>query len=241
MHKSAFLIAAAALAAPALADLDYDVSPKVDNGAIVLNAFFDAEELEVENVAVFGYLFGEDPLAPPNELDDPGFHPLPGSGFTDGSQIGLDAQSVLQFWNGAGSPGFAPAGAGVELSYRFGGPATTNTATVTGTSVPSTDVLLGPVDSVGEFDDHLITELTLAAPSGVYLFSSVVNTTTSGVSPSGPAYFLFGYGVEEAVLEDAKLFVRDSFASGTTLPVVPEPAVLPSIAAAASVFARRRR
>lgn len=199
---------------------DYDVSPEVVGGTIAVNAYFDEDELEVKNVRVFGYAFGEDPLLPPNELQDPGLHPLPGSGFAGGSQIGVVALSPLQYWDGAGAPSFAPAAAGTGLTYGFGSAA----ATVTGSAVPANVVRLGPVDGTGEFDDHLDTDITLSAAAGVYYFGARLDTTTPGVADSAPLYFAFAYGVDEEALDEAKLFLRDTFAPGTVLPVVPEPA-----------------
>lgn len=219
---------------------DYDVSPKVSGGQIVVNAFFDAEEFEVENVAVFGYSFGEDILLPPNELADPGFHPLPGSGFAGSSLIGINGQSVLQYWNGTGSPAFAPASAGTSMTYAFGPTGTPNAANVTGTSAGAL-VNVGPVDASGEFDDHLDTEITLAAPAGIYLFSANLSTNSPGVSPSRDIYFLFNYGSDEDTLDAAVEFARDTFAPGTTIPVVPEPATMGLLAATALMRRRQRK
>ncbi|HRK32329.1 MAG TPA: hypothetical protein PLD59_14780 [Tepidisphaeraceae bacterium] len=230
-----FLAATAVVTSAALAE--YDVSPKIEGGVIKTNAFFDAEEVEVGNVAVFGYNFGEEVLLPPNELPDPGFHPLPGSGFAEGSQIGIQTLSVLQYWNGVGPISFAPAASGTTLSYAFGSSA----ASVDGTTIPANDVLVGPVDEFGEFDDHLDTEITLAAASGIYMVAARLNTTTPGITPSDSIFILFNYGLEEDVLEDAVVFARDTFAPGTVIPVVPEPAALGLLAAALPMALRRRR
>ncbi|MCS7032680.1 MAG: hypothetical protein NZ561_01650 [Phycisphaerae bacterium] len=238
-HVLSGLIVSAGFALSAAAD--YDVSPKIIAGQIRTNAFFDIEEFEVENVRVFPYSFGEDPTLPPNELADPGFHPLPptltpgGSGFAPGSQISVNAKSVLQVWNGAGSPAFTPAAAGTQLTYAFG----TSSATVSGSAIPANSVLLGPVDMNGEFDDHLDTEITVSAAAGIYLFAAAVGTTMPGIVPSADVYFLFNYGLNEEKLEEATLFVRDTFAPGTVIPVVPEPTGL--LVAAAGIWLGRRR
>lgn len=236
---AAAVLAAVTSPALALSGEDYDVSPEVVGGTIRVNAFFDEAELEVKNVRVFGYAFGEDPILPPNELADPGLHPLPGSGFAAGSQIGIAATSALQYWNGVGSPAFAPAAAGTSLGYGFG----SQSAAVTGASIPVNVVSLGPVDAQGEFDDHLDTDITLAAPGGVYYFSARLNTTTPGVAESDSLYFLFAYDVDEEALDVAKEFVRDTFAPGTVLPVVPEPgtAAVLAMAAGTALLRRRRR
>lgn len=246
MHKHRIAIPAALSAAvlaavPAAARADgedYDVSPEVVGGVIKLNAYFDEAELEVKNVRVFGYAFGEDPILPPNELQDPGLHPLPGSGFAAGSQIGVSALSALQYWDGTGAPAFAPAAAGTTLSYAFG----SQSASVTGSTVPTNVVNLGPVDAVGEFDDHLDTDITLAAAGGIYYFSAKLNTTTPNVADSDSLYFVFAYNADEDALDAAKEFIRDTFAPGTVLPVVPEPATAGALALFGGLaLARRRR
>lgn len=216
---------------------DYDVSPEVVGGAIAVNAYFDEDELEVNNVRVFGYAFGEDPLLPLNELQHPGLHPLPGSGFAPGSQIGVVALSTLQYWDGAGSPAFAAAGAGVNLTYGFG----SSSAALTGSSVPGNVINLGPVDASGEFDDHLDTDITLSAAPGIYYFSAKLNTTTPGVTESPSIYFAFAYNADEDALDAAKVFLRDTFAPGTVLPVVPEPSTASLLGAALAGLLRRSR
>lgn len=216
---------------------DYDVSPEVVGGAIAVNAYFDEVELEVKNVRVFGYAFGEDPLLPPNELQDPGLHPLPGSGLAAGSQIGVVALSALQYWDGAGSPAFSAAGAGTSLTYGFG----SSSAVLTGSSVPVEVINLGPVDASGEFDDHLDTGITLSAAPGIYYFSAKLNTTTPGVTESPSIYFAFAYNADEEALDAAKVFLRDTFAPGTVLPVVPEPGTAGLLVVAAATAATRRR
>lgn len=233
------VLAASAVVVPgALADGDaYDVSPEIVGGVIKVNAYFDDAEFEVKNVRVFGYEFGEDPILPPNELADPGLHPLPGSGFAQNSQIGVLALSTLQYWNGLGSPSFAPAAPGTSMSYAFG----SSSATVDGSTIPPGAVLLGPVDANGEFDDHLDTDITLTAPAGIYYFSAKLNTTMVGVADSDSIYFVFAYNADDEALDEAKVFIRDTFAPGTVLPVVPEPSVAALVVAAMLPLVRRRR
>lgn len=232
------LVASAAVVSPVLADGDaYDVSPEIVGGVIKVNAYFDDADFEVKNVRVFGYEFGEDPILPPNKLADPGIHPLPGSGFAENSQIGILALSTLQYWNGVGSPSFAPAGTGTSMSYAFG----SSSATVDGTTIPPSAVLVGPVDASGEFDDHLDTEITLAAPAGIYYFGVRLNTTMSGMADSDSLFFVFAYDADDEALDDAKVFIRDNFAPGSVLPVVPEPSAAALAGLAAVTLIRRRR
>lgn len=238
------LITAAALAAvvagPALAGgEEFDVSPEVVGGKIVTNAFQDALAIEVKNVRVFAFEFGEDPLDP-YFLEDPGFHPLAGSGFTPGSLVGFNLIAPLQFWDGAGTPAFSTTPAGETMSLAFG-----SSSVIAGGSVPSpAGFNFGLIDPNGEFDDHLNTSLlngTLATPTeGIYLLSMVVTSSDTSLIPSEPIYLLFANGELEEQLDGAREFVRDTFAPDTNLPVVPEPSALGLLAGAAILGLRRR-
>lgn len=247
MNGKLFSMMAAAVAlvsAGAMAD-EFDLSPKLNtSNQIVINAFADATEEKVENVRVFAFEFGEIPEQP-YFLPDPGFHPLPGSGFASGSLVGFDLIAPLQYWSGSGAPAFAPVTTGESIRLDFGA----NSVVSTGGSVPTpAGYGFGLIDSTGEFDDHLETYLignggTIASPGspaeGIYLLTLSVTSSTAGVTPSAPVYALFVNGEFESELLGAATFVRDTFAPGTTL-IVPEPTSLAAIAGI-GLIARRRR
>src|SRR5882757_6218425 len=95
-----FMFAVAMLAGastPVLAD--FDVSPGAASGHIVTNAFEDATSTFVSNVRVFHYGLGEDS---PFFTQDPGFHPVAGSGLPTGTAITVSIGSPLKYWNGSG-------------------------------------------------------------------------------------------------------------------------------------------
>jgi len=227
---------------------DFDLSPFVGPGnQIALNAYQDDLQLEVENVRVFAYEFGEE-IGQPFFLPDPGFHPLRGSGFTTDSLVGFQLTAPLSFWNGVGSVGPASFGALPNLesiSLGFG----PGLVVVSGATVPSpAGYNFGVIDAFGEFDDHLETYLlgaggTTLAPgaptAGIYLLSLRVTSSTPGVLASETAYLLFANGEFEEQLDEAKLFVRDTFAPGTNLAVVPEPAALSGVLLLAAFAASR--
>jgi hypothetical protein len=237
----AALATSSLLAGPALAE-EFDVSPAVSGNQIVTNAFQDALELQVENVRVFAYEFGEIP-GQPFFLPDPGFHPLPGSGFAEGTQIGFNALSGVTYWDGTGSPAFGALPGGETMRFAFG----SNSITV-GSSVPAPPgFLIGAVDADGEFDDHLESFLErgggLDPTGGIYLLSAEVTSDAAGVSSSPAIYWLFNNGLDEDLLNDARLYVRDTFAPGSNLPEVPEPsgAALAALLGSATLSCRRRR
>lgn len=248
MRKTLFTISAACaalmLSSAAIQADEFDLSPKVDsNNKIVLDAFEDATEEAFENVRVFAYEFGEIPEQP-YFLPDPGFHPLPGSGFAPGSLVGFQLAAPLQYWAGAGAPAFAPVASGESIRLGFGADAVVSS----GGAVPSpAGFQFGVIDASGEFDDHLETYLlgsggTIANPGspaeGIYLLTLQVTSSTAGITASDPVYLLFTNGELEGELLQAALFVRDTFAPGTTV-LVPEPASLTALASLALV--RRRR
>lgn len=222
---------------------EFDVSPAVSGNQIVTNAFQDALEIEVPNVRVFAYEFGEVP-GQPFFLPDPGFHPLQGSGFAQGSRIGFAALGGMTFWDGTGSPSFGALPGGETLTLGFG----SNSMTIGSIAPVPAGFFLGAVDENGEFDDHLDSLLTrgggLDPTVGIYLLSMEVITDAQAVSPSLPIYILYNNGLDEELLDDARLFARDTFAPGSNLPEIPEPQTA-AIAGfgwmLTSIFCRRRR
>ena len=229
-----FLVSCAVAGAlvPLTAKGDFDVSPAVESGKIVTNAYADADGTTIGNVRVFTFEFGEDPLDP-YFLEDPGFHPLPGGGFAGGVTLSAGAFSPLSFWTGS-TFGALPAGETMEV--------TRGSTTITlGNSGFAGSVAIETTDASGEFDEHLSSMLKGVTPTppsaGIYLFSATLSA--SGLTNSDPVYFIFGNGADEADFESAALYVRDTFAPGSTL--VPEPAAMALLPLIGIMMRRRIR
>lgn len=221
--------AALALSACVAQAGEQDVSPRVVNGVIVTDGFEDDTGALTPDVRVFAYEFGEDPLDPPYLLPDPGFHPLPGSGFAEGSFLTPTFVGSLLFWNGLGPVAFGATPSGETMRLGFG----TQPVVTLGGLPPSPDSLrLGPIDANGEFDDHLVTELLPgSAPiaNGIYLVESFV--AADGLVPSRPIWFLFNSYADDAALDAAFDYVQTQ--------LVPEPATLSLLALGAMALRRR--
>ena len=108
---AAIVAALAALALPAAASAQHaDISPRVQAGRIVADAFDDATGETTPDPRVFGYDFQEDPLDP-YFAADPGFNARAGSGLPAGSQLGFGVPggarfglpANLSYWGGTGS------------------------------------------------------------------------------------------------------------------------------------------
>jgi len=214
---------------PAMAD--FDVSPAVASGKIVTNAFADATGETIGNVRVFGFEFGEDPLDP-FFLEDPGFHPLPGTGVPGNTPFSAKSFSPLSYWTGSA---FGALPADETLVVTRG--STTITLGNTGDPGP---VVIETTDSDGEFDEHLNSTLDGAGsadPSaGIYLYS--LTLSAPGLIDSDTVYLLFNNEASEEQFSAAQLYARDTFAPGSTL--VPEPSGLAMLALSACLLKRRR-
>jgi hypothetical protein len=218
---------------------DFDVAPRVANNQITTDAFHDALKLLVDNVRVFAFEFGEIP-GQPFFLPDPGFHPLPGSGFAEGSNVGFNVTSGLTYWDGSGSVNFGTVPGGETLRLALGA----NSVTVGNSPPVPGGFNIAAVDASGEFDEHLESFLErgggLDPTNGIYFLSMEVNTDMSGVSTSPPLFLLYNNGLDEELLQDARVFVRDTFAPGTNLPEIPEPAMLAPLVLPAAMLSRHR-
>ena len=235
--------AALALAAPAV-HADFDVSPSVSTGQIVTGAFEDATDTYVPNVRIFGpYAFGEDP-ADPFFLQDPGFHPQPGTGFTAGQSVSASVITGLQYWNGTGPVSFGEV-PGVE-NLRLSRGSSDLTVSTASDPVPAGSLTIEPsVGATGEFDDHLDSSLLGATngdpAAGLYLVALGLSASGPDLDRSAPFYVLYNNGLSDAAGDRAAVYARDTFAPGTNLPGVPEPASLGLIGLAGLTLLRRRR
>jgi hypothetical protein len=234
--SAAFVIGGLAVAPAAVAD--FDVSPGAAAGRVTTNAYEDATQTFVPDVRVFHYAF-DDP-GNPFFTQDPGFHPLAGSGLPTGTTLTASVNAPLTYWGGAGAVAFGALPQGETLRLQKGTPSLT-----VGASAPAGALTISTVDASGEFDEHL--ESTLIGSGGdptpgLYLTSIVLHGSTAGAGDSLPLYLIYNNGLDDAAETAAVLAVRDAFAPGSNLAGVPEPGGLAiGMLAGAGLLARRRR
>jgi hypothetical protein len=218
---------------------DFDVSPGAAGGHITTNAFEDATETFVNNVRVFHYAF-DDPDNP-FFTQDPGFHPLSGSGLPTGTTITASVNSPLTYWNGTGPVSFAGLPNGETLKLQKGTPSLT-----VGSTIPAGTLTIATTDASGEFDEHLESTLIgggAANPTdGIYLTSLILNGSTPGAGDSEPMFLVYNNGLDDQAEIAAVTAVRDAFAPGSNLAGVPEPGSVALLGAVGlCLLARRRR
>jgi hypothetical protein len=162
---------------------DFDVSPGASGGHININAFEDATRTFIINVRVFHYAFDN----PDNAFftQDPGFHPLNGSGLPAGTTITASINSPLTYWNGTGAVSFGSLPNSETLKLQKGTPFLT-----VGSSIPAGTLAISTVDASGEFDEHLESTLIgggAANPTdGIYLTSVILHGSTPQAGDSQP-------------------------------------------------------
>ncbi len=245
MHKrkqfnrflSAVFIAGVSVAATARAD--FDVSPGATGGHITTNAFEDATSTFITNVRVFHYSF--DDSDNPFFTQDPGFHPLSGSGLPTGTTITASLNAPLTYWNGAGAVNFAGLPNGETLKLQKGTPFLT-----VGSTIPPGTLTISTVDASGEFDEHLESTLIgsgAANPTdGIYLTSLILHGSTPGAGDSQPMFLVYNNGMDDQAEIAAVTAVRDAFAAGSNLAGVPEPSSVALVSAIGlCLLAGRRR
>lgn len=223
----------------AVAD-EFDVAPRVVNNAIFTDAYSDEFEFSIDNVRVFAYEFGEIP-GQPFYLPDPGFHPLPGSGFAPGTVLSFAVLSGLSFWDGSGPVSFGAVPGGETLRLELG----SNSITVGNAPPAPAGFAIEAVDANGEFDEHLDSYLErgggLDPTDGIYLISMELIASDPAIANSAPLYILYNNELDDELLGDAREWVRDTFAPGTNLPEIPEPSLLGLAVLPVVLMMRRNR
>jgi hypothetical protein len=243
MKHSIIAIAAMVVALSAARALaDYDISPFLQNGQLIVGGLAHTGERIAPPISVFGYDFGEDPYDPFNP-SDPGVDQAVGVGnLPAGSQIGYNIVSSLRYWNGNGPATFGtPGQAYVDLTLPLG-----STTTLTGTSGPQAGSLIQVVGDGGVMHKHFTTSLyaaqgagnipgmgdpTYLAPAdGIYAWSMDLTLTAAGGNyTSYPFWIVWNNGLSEAQHDAA----MDAL-------VVPEPTSM-ALLALGSLALRRRR
>jgi hypothetical protein len=236
---ASFSAVAACAASSAVAD--YDVAPSVSaSKQIVTNAFTDDTEDFVPNVRVFDYGFGEDPLSP-FFAQDPGFHPQPGSGLPSGAAVSATVLSGLSYWNGTGTVNFGAVPAGETLRLAKG----SGSLTITSSAPTGSLTIDAATPATGEFDQHLESTLlglgTTDPSTGIYMTTLQLHDSAPGVGDSLPIFIVYNNGLDESLSDEAKVYLRDTFAPGTNLAPLPEPSAITSVLGAVWLLTVRRR
>ena len=229
-----------------------DITPLGQSGKVVTAAHDDANNTDVSNVRVFGYRYQADSFDP-YFTNDPGFNAPNNSGLNTGD-LSFSLLAGLKYWDGSGTPAFtASPPANEAINFSFG---PTRSATVTGASGAQAGFSIGPVDSDGAIHRHLSATLlgsdgdADATNGGTYspgVYLAQINLSNTGLVDSAPLYLLYSNYSDPALgntrLDQARVYVRDTFAPGTNLVgLVPEPASLGSLAfGGIALLARRRR
>lgn len=237
MKLQTFTLALLSTASLALAHSD--VRPYVVAGQIVTGGHDDALGVDVPEMRVFGYDFGEDP-SDPFFAQDPGFNAGAGSGLPAGSQLRFNVLSSLLYWDGSGSVAFTAPGA-ESLALSFGA----NTRTLTGGSGAQSGFSLQTVNADGSVHRHLNAFLNGAdgnavpasvdgveAADGIYAFALELASSDSSIAASAPFYVVFNSGLDEDAHDEAIDYVANT--------LVPEPASAVLLAGFGALRRRRR-
>jgi hypothetical protein len=210
-----------------------DVVPYSDLTKLLTGGHSDLDSTTSVVQVVFGYDFGEDPLDP-WVIGDPGFNnsvaftgtfansgALPATGNLTLSVYG-GSYGSLHYWNGVGSPEFAPVTGGTEIILdsgtpflRIGGSTTSGSMSIGaiagGRIHKHADSLIGSGGSGSTFG-------TLGAADGFYAFGATLSVPGSGLLASDPIYLVYNVGMSEALHDQAIDFYN--------VQVVPEPSSL---------------
>jgi len=261
MRWFCILISAAALFVwTSAAHADFDVSPRVEGGAIVTYGYDDEAPMNEALTPTPPRVFEFDMDDPgPNITTDPGFHALAvGSGFTpsglpNGAWLSFDVLSNLQYWNGSS---FVAATPGNTLFLQLGSSfvsVTSTTGTQSGFLIGQVGGTFTPPDTYSAGDEGLHVHLqssivygpmdTVPNPAGIYmvemdlkLLSSDQTTPYPGISNSLPFWVIYDPDQNDPNDPvDAAVAYQNS--------LVPEPSscVLAGLGGLALVVAGRRR
>lgn len=210
-----------------------DVVPYSDLTKLLTGGHSDLENTTSVVQVVFGYDFGEDPMDP-WVIGDPGFNNgvahtgtfansgrLPATGNLTLSVYG-GSYGSLHYWDGVGSPAFAPVTGGTEIIVDSGTPFLR-----IGGSTTSGSVSIGAI-ALGRIHDHVESLIgsggsganfdTPGAANGFYAFGATLSVPGSGLLASDPIYMVYNVGMSEALHDQAIDFYN--------VQVVPEPSSL---------------
>lgn len=203
---TASLLAAAAMAAPALANGDHegDVEFVIKDGAIVV-------EPSGAGLYAFGGEFGEG-INPANIADEPGFAADDGT-LNPGDQIGFNVLASLLYWDGTQFAS-VPAGHSLEITKAI------FSITLDGSSGPQNGFLIGQADANGGMDDHPDYILNgPGAPDGLAVgaYGVWMELTSPQYASSNDFIVLLNYGLDEKAFEDGLVAAHA---------LIPEPATV---------------
>jgi hypothetical protein len=244
----------------AAAHADFDVSPRVEGGAIVTYGYDDEAPMNEALTPTPPRVFEFDMDDPgPNITTDPGFHALAvGSGFTssglpNGAWLSFDVLSNLQYWNGSS---FVAAAPGNTLFLQLGSSfvsVTSTTGTQSGFLIGQVGGTFTPPDTYSAGDEGLHVHLqssivygpmdTVPNPAGIYmvemdlkLLSSDQTTPYPGISNSLPFWVIY-----DPDLNDPNDPVDAAVAYQNSLVPEPSSCVLTGLGGLALVVAGRHR
>lgn len=220
----AILAAACATAsAQSFATTGSDIIPRVVSGQMTTGAKDDRDPTgtEVVNVRVYPYYFQSNPDDPYFD-QDPGFNAPAGSGLGASSTLSYNILSGLSYWDGTGPVTQTLPPANEAIQYKLG----ISSATVTGSSTAQPGFNLARVQANGAVHVHLnaflfgpdgnadATDGVVATP-GIYFVT--LQAVDNGVASSQPLYIVYDNGLPSSVLDQARVYSRNSFAPLTNL------------------------
>jgi len=247
--SSALIVVGGLVAQPALAHFDF--VPKIVSGQVATAGHDDGAGIDVNDLRVGGYDFGET-AGDPYNIGDPGFNSLGATSFAAGTQLRLRGLPVdgkfLRYWDGTGSPSFGAAPAGVTLDLA-GSPTrlvTFSDSALTYIPASTPSLLIGSFSANGSIHVHVTSSIYAgglqvadSVPEGAYLISFDLfnpasdGITSTGVTASDPLFIVYNNGLSEELHDEAIEQVQAT--------PVPEPAAISSLLLGAAALLRRGR